>query len=96
MARSEESRTVKRIAEEIDDALEFNLPFIAVAESDAWQQVHDLLRLIGSFADEANAPEPLWRDAEITLQRLHEALLAAVARGRNRPRDAPDPPRPMG
>ena len=93
MARNEESRAVKRIAEDIDDALEFNLPFIADAEGDAWRQVHDLLRLIGRFADEAHAPEPLWREAETTLQQLHEALGAAVARGRNRSRELPDPSR---
>jgi len=94
MARSEESRAVKRIAEDIDDALEFNLPFIAAAESDAWRQVHDLLLLVGRFADDAHAPEPLWREAETTLQQLHEALRAAVSRGRDRSRDVPDPPRP--
>ena len=91
MARGEESRSVKRIAEDIDDALEFNLPFIAAAEGDAWRQVHDLLLLVGRFADEAHAPESLWRDAETTLQQLHDALLAAVSRGRSR---SPDPPRP--
>ena len=96
MARSEDSRAVKRIAEDIDDALEFNLPFIAAAESEAWRQVHGLLRMMGRFADEAHAPEPLWREAETTLQHLHDALLAAVARGRNRSREAPDPVRPIG
>jgi hypothetical protein len=93
MARSEESRAVKRIAEDIDDALEFNLPFIVDAESEAWRQVHDLLRLIGRFADEAHAPEPLWREAETTLQQLHDALGAAVGRGRQRARDLLEPPR---
>ena len=95
MARSEESRAVKRIAEDIDDALEFSLPFIVDAETDAWRQVHDLLRLIGRFAEEAHAPEPLWRETEIALQQLHEALGAAVARGRHRSRDLPDPSRPV-
>jgi hypothetical protein len=84
MARGEESRAVKRIAEDIYDALEFNLPFIAEAESDAWRQVLGILQLIGRFADEAHAPEALWREAEAELQRLHEALGAAVSRGRHR------------
>jgi hypothetical protein len=96
MARSEESRAVKRMAEDIEDALEFNLPFIAASEGQAWQQVHELLCLVGRFADEAHAPELLWRDAEGVLQELHEALLAAVARGRARRREPPDPPRPAG
>lgn len=95
MARSEESRAVKRIADDIDDALEFNLPFIAEAEGDVWRQVHDLLLLLGRFAEEAHAPDPLWRDAEATLRQLHDALLAAVSRGRSRPRPAPDSPRPL-
>jgi hypothetical protein len=82
MARSEDARTVRRTAEEIDDALEFGLPLIAPAESEAWRQVHALLRLIGLLAEEASAPDPLWRETEETLESLHAALSAAVARGR--------------
>jgi hypothetical protein len=92
MAKGEESRAVRRIAEDIDDALEFNLPFIATGEGDVWHQVHELLRLIGRFADDASAPDPLWRDCEAVLQQVHRALLAAVSRGRHR--DAPDPVQP--
>lgn len=94
MAKYEESRTVRRIAEDIDDALEFNLPFIAAAEGDAWRQVQELLQLVGRFAEDASAPEPVWRDAEIRLRELHAALLAAVTRGRaNR---VADPLQPIG
>lgn len=92
MARYDESRAIKRIAEDIDDALAFNLPFIAAAEGDAWRQVQDLLHMIGRFADEASAPEPVWRDAEFCLRDLHAALLAAVSRGRGRARTMADPP----
>jgi hypothetical protein len=94
MARSGDARTLKRMVEDLDDALEFNLPFIATAEGDAWRQVHELLQLIGHFADEAHAPEMVWREAEAALQELHEALLAAVSRGRSRARQAPDPMQP--
>jgi hypothetical protein len=92
MARSEDARNVRRIAEDIDDALEFNLPFIAATESEAWRQVHALLRLIGLFADEAGAPEPVWRETEEILQELHEALQAAVSRGRVRHSDSSSDP----
>ena len=94
MAKGEESRAVRRIAEDIDDALEFNLPFIAAGESDVWRQVHELLHLIGRFAEDASAPDPLWRESEVVLQQVRHALLAAVTRGRNR--GAPDPVRPAG
>jgi hypothetical protein len=94
MPRSEGARVVGRTAEEIDDALEFNLPFIREAEGEAWRQVHALLRLVGRLADEAGAPELLWRDAEATLQALHRALHAAVVRGRQRADDAPGPREP--
>lgn len=94
MARGVDARTLKRMVEDLDDALEFNLPFIATAENHAWQQVHELLRLIGHFADEAHAPDMVWRDAEASLQELHEALLAAVSRGRDQARQAADPVQP--
>jgi hypothetical protein len=94
MARPDDSRAVKRIAEDIDDALTFNLPFIAAAEGEAWRQVHDLLQMIGRFADEASAPETVWREAELTLRDLHAALAAAVSRGRTRA--APGPLHPVG
>lgn len=96
MARNEDARALKRIAEDVDDALELYLPFIAAAEGEAWRQVHELLQLIGRFADEAHAPESVWREVEDTLQEVHEALLAAVSRGRNRVRDTPDPLQPLG
>jgi hypothetical protein len=94
MAKGEGARGVGRTAEEIDDALEFNLPFIAPGENEAWRQVHGLLRLVGRFADEASAPEPLWRETGEALQALHAALLAAVDRGRERARDTPAPQEP--
>jgi hypothetical protein len=92
MTKGEESRMIRRIAEDIDDALEFNLPFIAGNESDVWRQVHELLRLIGRFAEDGSAPEPLWRDCQVVLCEVHKALLAAVSRGRAP--DMPEPARP--
>ncbi|TWS99461.1 hypothetical protein [Reyranella sp. CPCC 100927] len=96
MARDKELRALKRTAEDIDDALELYRPFIAPAESDAWRQVHALLQVIGRFAQEANAPEAVWQDVEDTLHEVHEALLAAVARGRKGGREATDPAPPPG
>ncbi|MCW5748233.1 MAG: hypothetical protein KIT36_18745 [Alphaproteobacteria bacterium] len=95
MAENGDVRSVRRMAEDIDDALEFNLPFIAEAEGEAWRQVRGLLQLVGRFADEAHAPSPLWRDAEAQLQELHVALLAAVSRGRERRRDLANPVQPI-
>ena len=84
MARLDDSRTVKRIAEEIDGAVAFNLPFIAATEGEVWRQVQELLHMIGRFADEGVAPETVWRDAEFTLHELHASLAAAVSRGHAR------------
>jgi len=95
MAKNEDARALRCVAEDIDDALELYRPFIAAAEGEAWRQVHELLQLIGRFAEEANAPDAVWREVEDTLHEVHEALLAAVSRGRARGRDTPDPLQPL-